>query len=87
MLTLREKGKIFFKNVYVFISREREWEKERIPSRLHTVSPEPDVGLELMNHEIMTRAETKSWTLNQLSHSGAPKRKILNNNLTLYLRN
>ena len=27
---------------------------ERIPSRLHAVSMEPDVGLELMNHEIMT---------------------------------
>ena len=34
--------------------REREGETERIPSRLHTVSSEPDVGLELMNHEIMT---------------------------------
>ena len=27
---------------------------ERIPSRLHTVSTEPDVGLEFMNTEIMT---------------------------------
>ena len=34
--------------------RERERERERIPSRLHTVSSEPDVGLDLMNHEIMT---------------------------------
>ena len=34
--------------------REREREKERIPSRLYTDSTEPDEGLELMNHEIMT---------------------------------
>ena len=47
-------------------------ERERIPSRLHAVSKESDVGLDLMNYEIMTRAVTKSWTLNQLSHPGAP---------------
>ena len=38
--------------------REREQgtgrERERIPSRLHTVSTEPDVGLELTNLETMT---------------------------------
>ena len=33
---------------------DREGERERIPSRLHTVSTEPDMGLELMNCEIMT---------------------------------
>ena len=33
---------------------EREGKRERIPSRLHTVSAEPNVGLELANHEIMT---------------------------------
>ena len=32
--------------------REREGERES-PSRLHTVSAEPDMGLELMNSEIM----------------------------------
>ena len=35
-----------------------EWEKgrrrERVPSRLHTVSVEPDMGLKLTNCEIMT---------------------------------
>ena len=36
--------------------REKQ-EKERIPSRLHAVSTEPDVGLKLMNSEIMTWAE------------------------------
>ena len=33
---------------------QRERGRERIPSRLHTVSVEPDVGLELTNREIMT---------------------------------
>ena len=46
---------------------------ERIPSRLCAVGSEPNMGLELMNHEIMTRAYIKSWTLNQLSHPGALK--------------
>ena len=31
--------------------------RERIPSRLHAVSAEPDVGLKLTNREITTRAE------------------------------
>ena len=31
-----------------------EREGERIPSRLCEISLEPDVGLDLMNHEIMT---------------------------------
>ena len=33
---------------------EREGERERIPSRLHTVRTEPDTGLEPINCEIMT---------------------------------
>ena len=50
----------FFKFIYL---REREraqtgWGRERrrdrIPSRLCTVSTEPDLGLELVNREIMT---------------------------------
>ena len=36
------------------MSEERQREKERIPSRLPTVSTEPDVELELTNCEIMT---------------------------------
>ena len=35
-------------------ARKRQREGERIPSRLHAVSAEPDVGLHLTNHEIMT---------------------------------
>ena len=34
--------------------RGRERRRERISSRLHAVSTEPDVGLNFMNHEIMT---------------------------------
>ena len=41
---LRQKGR----------ERGREKVRERIPSRLHTVSAEPDVGLNLTYHEIMT---------------------------------
>ena len=33
---------------------------ERIPSRLRAVSAEPDAGLDVTNHEILTRAKTKS---------------------------
>ena len=51
---------------------QRESEKERIPSRLCTIGAEPDVGLELMNPEIMTWAETKRRLLNGLSHPVAP---------------
>ena len=54
--------------MYLFILREREREnvcaqnqgrgrergKERLPSRLCTVSAEPDAGLELTNHEIVS---------------------------------
>ena len=52
--------------VYLFLrvrrrDRERAYEpgrcrerRERIPSRLRAVSTEPDVGLELRNHKIMT---------------------------------
>ena len=57
---------MFFKFIYSEREREREREstskwkrvrergRERIPSRLSTVSTEPNVGLKLTNHEIMT---------------------------------
>ena len=51
---------------------ERETERERIPSRLHAVSTEPDTGLSLTNCEIMPRAEIRSGVFNCPSHSGAP---------------
>ena len=42
------------------LGRGRERGRERIPSRLHTVSAEPDAGLHLMNQEIMTQADIES---------------------------
>ena len=56
---------------------EHEWRRgrDRIPTRLHAVSTEADAGLEPMNCEIMTWAEIKSQTLNQLSHPCAPEAK------------
>ena len=44
---------ILFKNIYLF-EAEREEEAERIPSRLHAVSTEPHVGLDLANRDVMT---------------------------------
>ena len=44
----------FIKFIYRERERERSRERGRIPSRLHTVNTEPDVGFELTNHEIMT---------------------------------
>ena len=53
--------------------RERERERERGTNRLDTISTEPEVGLKLTMHEIVTWAKIKSWMLNQLSLPGAPK--------------
>ena len=53
----------FLKGIYLFLrerGRERAWGRgrgrgERIPTRLHIVSMEPDLGLELIiNHEMAT---------------------------------
>ena len=50
---------IYFERKRVHVSkgrteRARARERQRIPSRIHAVSTEPDVGLEPTNHEIMT---------------------------------
>ena len=34
--------------------KDRERQGDRIPCKLHAVSTEPNAGLELMSHEIMT---------------------------------
>ena len=64
----------FFLSLFIYWEREREREREsasrrgaerrrdRIPSRLHTVSTEPNVGLELTNCEIMTWVEVRCST-------------------------
>ena len=41
---------------------EGQREGERIPNRFHTVSAEPNAGLELTNHEIIAQAEVKGFT-------------------------
>lgn len=51
---------------------ERQRARERIPIRLPAEGEEPKAGLNLRNHEMVTRAEIKSWTFDQLSHSGSP---------------
>ena len=77
----------FFKCLFIFereretacarVEGQRQRVRQRIPSRLHAVSTEPDAGLEPMNHEIMTWGEIKSQTLNQLSHPGTPLPSLL----------
>ena len=52
--------------------RDRETQNPKRGSRLRAVSTEPDVGLELMNHEIMSWAEIGHST-SRLSHPGAPR--------------
>ena len=61
----------FFLTFIYFWERERERERERdregdteskAGSRLWAISPEPNVGLKPMNHEIMTWAEVRSST-------------------------
>ena len=58
-----------------------EKEKNRIPSRFHAISTEPDVELELMNCEIAMRAQIMSQMLNQLCHAGAPRFHKLNSDM------
>ena len=69
--------------LFIFESGETSWggerqrEGERRENPKHSaLSAEPDTGLDL-SHEIMTWAEIKSWTLNQLSHPGVPEHKLL----------
>ena len=60
-------------------SRESAWGRgrerggERIASRLHAVSAEPNVELKLTNCEIMTGTKV----LNRLSHPGAPPKMLI----------
>ena len=69
---------IFFNFIFESDRKQVEGQRERIPSRLYAVSAEPGAGLKLMNRKIMTRAETKSRTLHQLSHTRRPSLGSLN---------
>ena len=69
--------------MYLFWQREvggesgvgAEGGRERIPSRAHTVSTEPDAELNLANPEIVTWVEIKSQTFSWLSHPGTLRQK------------
>ena len=83
---------VFFNYLY-FLERERECtsrggrckvrRRERIPSRLHT-QQRTTWGTGSHDPEITTWAEIESWTLNPLSHPGAPGPFILT--LGLFVR-
>ena len=62
----------FFLSLFVYFERERERERAGKEQR-EGVSTEPDAGVELTSHEIVTLAETKSLMPNQLSHPGTPR--------------
>ena len=80
-----------FTYLVIYWVRERERERERdhgggeergrdrTPRRCLTVRAEPNAGLDLTNREIMTWAKIKSWTLNRLSHPGAPVQWLFKN--------
>ena len=64
--------------------RESEWERgrdrgrARIPSGGSVLSAvDPDAGLALLNHEIMTRAETQSWDASPTEPPRHPTRVFL----------
>ena len=38
----------------IYVNGEGQRQGERIPSKLHTASTEPDLGLELTNYDVMT---------------------------------
>ena len=65
------KSKVCFVFLMCMCTRagEGQREEERIPSRLHAVSTEPDVVLSLTNQETMTWAKIKSWMLGHLDGS------------------
>ena len=52
--SLREKERERERESELELARNRERKRERIPSRLHAVSAEPNSGLDITNCEIMT---------------------------------
>ena len=57
--------------MYFEMGEQRERGMERIPSRIHAASTEPNVGLNLTSCEIMTQDEVKRRILTCLSHAEA----------------
>ena len=68
---VHEERELMHMHIHVSRGRGREKGGERILSQFCTISTEADVGLKLMNCEIMTWAKIKSQMFNQLSHPGA----------------
>ena len=63
-------ARTFLLFMFIYFERERERRgrergRERIPSKLCTVSREPDMGLNVLNHEIMARAKINEQTTQQ----------------------
>ena len=58
ILAPKERNLSLFFKLFIYLEKERaragEGQRERVPSRLHTVSAEPDAGLDPTNHGIMT---------------------------------
>ena len=81
LLFNKEENPSIFLNLFILRERERERGRER--ERMSRIGEEREregeresqVGFDCQhtNHEIMTWAKTKSCTLNQLSHPGAPQ--------------
>ena len=69
-----------FKFIYLYWERERAWAGEgrgENPKQALRCQCRAQHGLNLMNHEIMTWAKTKSWILTRLSHPGTLVKIIL----------
>ena len=62
---------IYFEKEIKHVQERGRRRGERIPSRLHAVSTEPQAGLDPTKREIMVRVMIKNQMLNQLSHPGA----------------
>ena len=67
------------KNIGIILSLFIYFERESLLAYFIYFGAEPDVGLELTNHEIMTQVKIQSWTLNQMSHPSTPSNKTCDN--------
>ena len=89
LVCLCHRQQFFFKCIFIYFEGEIESHQERGRERgrenLRQVPHCPrraNLGLELTNCEVMTRAEIKSQTLNRRSHPGAPTDFVFNCRIT-----
>ena len=52
-----------------------EGQRERIPSKLHTINTKPNMGLDPMNREDHDLSQNQESDLNQTEPSRRPKKK------------